>query len=661
MRFFTSYIILFFLTFSSKEVTAQSFEDSLQRINSQIEKESLHTENVLKLYFSNSQANYSFLDTPNFERLTRFIKQGIYYAYAVRDFDYAAIGYTFLADHYQNRNDLKQAIESGQLAVSKEHLMKSDSIKARAFIVLGQCYNSAKKYSLASQKYNKALDYLLGIGDFKLQSIIYHTLARIYESIGHLEACKEQLYKSVSNNRKNGNGNGLLKDYEKLGYFLSSIPHYDTAFSIADSLNLGALTLETKWSKWLTYMYDLKKPLEALQYWEAEPEVRNRALKEGVENYYWLLGQMYTLLGNTDSALHYLNKAESWVFKKFGIPSGKFIFLDKGNNFKIRNQLDSAIYYYEKTLNYSDPNEYGLIAQVADSLGRIYNLIEKYKKANEYETLAKNAGEVLKKNSAEAQVFRDELIRSEKVRLAEEKIYAKQLNKKYTNEFWVVSSGVFIVLIIFFLMGSFNVPKPVIKIFGFIYFICFFEFIFMLIEYKIILPITHHDPVQTWLYKILLLIPFIPLQQKIEHGLLHFVQAGGFALFKKKFKALKLKQATRRQRSKSIPITETASVALTSTDFIVAETDLNTLPVISTDTNSEAIIMVNSSGHINTVDTDTAMSLTLNEEEIKKTEEKLQVISEQIEKNKEDAIKYKQDNLSLNQSGYSEEELLGIS
>lgn len=71
----------------------------------------------------------------------------------------------------------------------------------------------------------------------------------------------------------------------------------------------------------------------------------------------------------------------------------------------------------------------------------------------------------------------------------------------------------------------FPVSKLVIKIFGYIYFICVFEFIILLIEHSVLHPITHGDPLKLWLLKIVLIAMLVPIQQFVEHNLIKFVQS----------------------------------------------------------------------------------------------------------------------------------------
>jgi hypothetical protein len=146
-----------------------------------------------------------------------------------------------------------------------------------------------------------------------------------------------------------------------------------------------------------------------------------------------------------------------------------------------------------------------------------------------------------------------EIDRERKKNEEELKEEQERLHKKHNLQYMGITTAISIVLLIFFMLGTLRVSKTVIRIFGFVYFICLFEFIILLIDHSILHPITHGDPLKLWLMKISILVVLVPIQQYIEHGLMHFVQSGGFLHFKKKINELQARVSEYFRKAKANP------------------------------------------------------------------------------------------------------------
>jgi hypothetical protein len=72
------------------------------------------------------------------------------------------------------------------------------------------------------------------------------------------------------------------------------------------------------------------------------------------------------------------------------------------------------------------------------------------------------------------------------------------------------------------MLGSFKVPKAVIRSMGFFAFIFFFEFIVLILDHKI-MEITHHEPWKMLGIKIILIGFMLPFHHWLEHKVTHYL------------------------------------------------------------------------------------------------------------------------------------------
>lgn len=503
--------------------------DSLNKLNERIRnaKQAGDKSGVLQSYFDNTFiTGFSSTSNEDFHNVTDFLEQGISYAKAENEFGYAAAGHTKLAAILRKRNEFEKAEENANKAIQYAEKSGSDSIRAVANIELGDCYQKKNEIVEASKCFTIALDLVLGSKNHGLESNINRRLSNLYYLAGDTTEAVRQLYKSVVIDREFDSGEGLIEDYTLLGRVTNNSKYIDTVFLLADKYKLRDKVFRAKQILLAIYGFVDKDPQKAVAYINAQSDLKNYLMKAGISNYYWYVGQLFRYGNMPDSGLYYLQKAEPQLINEIGYSTGVYIYMDLAVCYQLKQNRSRAVYYYEKILDhFKEVNDQEQVAVISDSLSSLYTLEKEYKKALEYKLAAISVKDIMETKAKEKELVLLDLEREAKKH--EEELHEKELalEKKHRLQFLGITIGLSIVFFCLLVIGMFPVSKIVIKILGFISFISLFEFIILLIEHKVLHPITHGDPLKLWLIKIVLIAMLVPVQEFLEHKFIHFLQS----------------------------------------------------------------------------------------------------------------------------------------
>lgn len=526
--------------------------DSLDKLNEYIKaaKQSGNKSRVLQSYFDNTFiAGFSSTSNEDFHNVTEFLEQGIAYAKLENEYGYSAAGHTRLAAILRKRNEFEKAEENANKAIQYAEQSGSDSIKAVANIELGDCYQKKNEIVEASKCFTIALDLVLGSKNHGLESNINRRLSNLYYLAGDTTEAVRQLYKSVAIDREFNAGDGLIEDYTLLGRVTNNAKYIDTVFQLADKYKLQDKVFRAKQILLAIYGFVDKDPQKAVAYINAQTDLKNYLMKAGISNYYWYVGQLFRYGNMPDSGLYYLQKAEPLLINEIGYSTGVYIYMDLAVCYQLKQDRAHAVYYYEKILNhFKEVNDQEQVAVISDSLSSLYTLEKDYKKALEYKLAAISVKDIMETKAKEKELVLLDLEREAKKH--EEELHQKELalEKKHRLQFVGITVGLSLLFFCLLVIGMFPVSKLVIKILGFISFISLFEFIILLIEHKVLHPITHGDPLKLWMIKIVLIAMLVPTQEFLEHKFIHFLQS------KKLYHVrIKMTAAGRRAKKKQEP------------------------------------------------------------------------------------------------------------
>jgi len=484
---------------------------------------------ILQVYFNNQFASISpwTANREDFDRVLQFLQEGINFANSISEFDYATIGYIQKSAILRKRKTNEKALEAVITALRDFERIRSDSVKALMYLELGNCYRDRNSFLEADKYYTEAFGIALKSRNHTVEAEINYSLADLYRKKRNPEETKKYLYNNILLHRKNKDGEALINDYTLLGRITDNPLYIDTVFSLADSLHMPAKTLAAKKILVAIYGWSQNDIGKVLRYIEAEPDVKNSFIEgqSGFANYYYYIGQLYLQNNYPDSALHYLKLTEPGFLADSIIFKLEFFTQTMAYCYEALKDWPNAILYYKKSLEYSQQlGDLDNIVTMSNALSLLYDKVENFKLAYEYKLLTSDSKDSLAKLASEKDLAWGEIDR-ERRKHEEELLQAEErLHKKHNLQYMGITIAICIIFLFFLVLGMFPVPKLVIKIFGYIYFICVFEFIILLIEHSVLHPITHGDPLKLWLLKIVLIAMRVPNKQFLKNNLIKFLQ-----------------------------------------------------------------------------------------------------------------------------------------
>jgi tetratricopeptide (TPR) repeat protein len=469
-----------------------------------------------------------------FDKTVSFIQKGINYAKSLNKYEYVGLGYSRMANLLRKRGQYDNALTNAQLALGYLSNIKSDSIKAIIYIELGDTYKDKGEAVSASTNYNSAFDIALKIKSVPLQSIIYHCFSEMYKGLGQNDAAKDELKKSLTLDKENGYGEGMVQDYYDLARLTDEKFYIDKALELSDSFHLNKYNFRVK-GLMLAYIEVKEKNSDkALRYLESEPDLKQSFLNDGA------IGNIYLYSNKADSALYYFKIAEYDYIKNFDQRSAKYLFLEIASCYSLLNDIPNAISYYTRSLELSkNMNDATSIASTSDSLSNLYQQLGDFKQAFIYSKQSTEYKENLRSLSKERDIALmgvDREKRKHEDDLLEEE---KRLNSKRNVQYMAITIAIGIVFLGLLFIGMFAVSKLTIKILGYFFFISVFEFIVLLIDNSFLAHATHDEPLKLWLIKIVLIAMLVPLQHFLEHNLIKFLESRKLLEVRTKFSSKK--------------------------------------------------------------------------------------------------------------------------
>ena len=489
------------------------------------------------IYFNNYFTNTSSWTTAeeDFVNVIRYIDRGIAFAKSRNNIDYTAIGYSYKAGILRRKGDLQKALEAINAAYQDIELVLSDSVKAIIYIELGDCYAKSSNTLKAVKYYDEAFAIALHSRNYKLETRINYIFANLYYGDGRAQSdtteAKRFVYKNVVLARANKDAPALVDAYINLAFKTDNVLYVDTAFRLADSLKVPDKLLSAKRALFYTYGFardpNTRNWQKAMNYLAVNPDLKQSFIeRSGIAIFQYTIGQLFLENNRPDSALYYINLAKPALLKDSSIVNLRGVNLNLAICYEKLYDYPNAILYYTRTLEYNRQlGDLDKIAQNLNSLSSLYGQVADFEAAYKYKTQKDSTSILIDSLASEKELaylnFEREIRKhDEELRREKERIH-KQHNLGYL--------AIIIMLCVIFLgltiLGMFPVSKIAIKMSGFIAFICLFEFIILLIEHSVLHPITHGDPLTTWLLKIVLIAVLVKMQEWIEHRVIHYLQS----------------------------------------------------------------------------------------------------------------------------------------
>lgn len=501
---------------------------------------------ILKTLFYSSSLNISENTTAlKKEQFIDFISLGINYAKLFKRQEYIAYGNACLSEIYRKKGDLNNAQKFANLAFSTALNLNDDSCKVITGIQLGKIYQAQKEMLLAFKTFTNAHEVASNSDNPNLLSMVYHSLASLYESIDKPEEAKDYYFKSLELNKNSHNTDGIINDYIAIGAsydFDNAIDYLEKARKLAEKV--GNKRLE---KKALTYIFsylivngDSKK---AFDYLEKYPVVKSYYVNRGPFNFFWTVGEIYLYSNQLDSAKKYFDQASTYYLNNEQYDNnGKLNFISEYSMIYDKMNLKEKAFelYLEAYELSSITNNYNQIIFNSNRIKELYTERGDYKNALIYSEHHDHYKDTMNQLMKEKE-FASLEIENENTRIQAAKAKAELAIKRKHN---IQYMGITVAICLFFTLllfvsGKSKFSERVVEVIGFFAFIFLFEFIILILDTNIH-HLTHGSPLWIWLIKIVIISFLLPFHHYLEETVVHYLKSRKLIVAKEKFQWKKL-------------------------------------------------------------------------------------------------------------------------
>jgi hypothetical protein len=481
---------------------------------------------ILQTLFSNTFLNISsWTRSEILDRALSFLDQGLLYAKETNKKEYEAIANLNKAIIYRKRANYDQAISCALQAFTASEHIKNDSLKAKVYLELGSIHNNKGDAVSAYRNFNNAYNLAYTIKNIQLQSEVLHNFSELYNFLGNKDLAKQSLLKSMELNNKHKNMQGLLVDYIDLARLTEEKEYIERASVLAETLKSDRYRL---FSKKLFFVYNMvieKNHEKTYNYLLANEDLKQSYLNTGTANYYWTIGNIFRYANEPDSALYYYLKAEPEFEMNFDPSVRMHLNNEIAECFVMKQDWNKGIEHLNQAYIISMK-----IGDLDEQVNHTLKLSDLYAKKNNYEqAFIFNQKHLYLKDSLSKQNKQRDLVllaveRENKKYQADLVEMEKEQLRIRNLQYMGISIAISILFMMLILFGMFTVPKIIIRMIGFIAFICLFEFIILLID-SYVHHAAHGDALIIWLIKIGVLAILFPSHHYLEHAMVHFIES----------------------------------------------------------------------------------------------------------------------------------------
>ena len=468
---------------------------------------------------SASSSNESFKNTIS------FIEKGIHYSEDKNNPDFIALGNNRMSQVYLKKGEADKALEYSMKAVTSLANVQSDSIKSIVFNDLGNAYLLKGVVVEACKNYNSAFDLALKANSVRLQSLTYHNLSGMYSKLKNDEQAKEEILKSLNLNKSKKDTLGLILDNISLASLTNNKIFIENALSLSIASKQYDYLLTLKRMKLYYYSYYENDAVKSINYFENEPDLKQSFINSGMENYFRALGNVYST-SIPDSALKYYKLAEEGYLKNSDSKNLRIIYHEIAESYYNKEDDAEAIKYYLKALTLKGHGEeYAFEGGISAKLSELYKKGNNFKSALHYADLNLKYKDSLYKLSGDREVaLLGVALETNKHTQELSILHNSEINKR-NRQFVFISIMLVIIFFAILALGSYTVPKYVLRFLGFLFFVSVFEFIVLLIDNLFIAHSINNEPLKLWGLKIGLVALLVPIQHFLEKSVVTLLES----------------------------------------------------------------------------------------------------------------------------------------
>lgn len=522
---------------------------------------SLNKNLVVATLFDNSITNISNWNTAEtFDRILAFLQKGLEYSKETGRKDYEALAYIKKSTILRKRGKPDEALHQATMAFSTLPIRGIDSLKAILFLELGDIFLAKGEPVNAFKNYNNAYDIAYDIKNTRLQSEIFHHFAQLYQTLDQTPLSEAQLFKSVELNEKKNNDLGLLLDYIDLARLTDKKEYFDKAIDLANKLGIERYRLLTRRLLFAYYMAVEKNPVTALNYLNNNPDLKQSYINSGLPNYYFNIGSVYFYSNNPDSAIKYFNLAESDLQKTLDINSRVTIYKEMADCYSRLGETGKAIAYFEKAKELgSGLNDLKTDTMITHSLSELYAQAGNFKKAFEHSRQYDRDKNALQQLADQRQVVLLEVDHENSNREKEMRELANKKLREKNLQYMGITIFLAAVFTLLILIGMFPVSTFTIKVLSYFSLICLFELIVVFLE-DYMHRVTYGEPLNIWIFKVVLIAILVPIQHFVEHALIRFMESRKLIQLRNQLSFRKWITKMKKPLPKDLDITEDTAV-----------------------------------------------------------------------------------------------------
>jgi tetratricopeptide (TPR) repeat protein len=431
--------------------------------------------------------------------------------------------------------DKDKALNYINQAFSLISTLKNDSLKAEAHNSYGLVYQARNEKTLALRHFLNGLQIAEETKIPELKRNCYLYLSNFYSRIDEFDKAIDyymKAYKELDHVKERNVPYQRAIDFNALGNLFAykksndiALSYFERSLAMADSLKFSTLKIPGYVSI-LNQHLRIDHPQKALEYMSSPSGLNlkkflsNFGMTAQIDQVYAVI---YTKLNQYDSAGFYFNRALPYFEQKTSEANRINFYGQLADYYQKTGNYDKSIEYFQKVKEMGERNGQLENTQAAlKHLDSIYVKKGDFKLANEYNVLYyqyKDSINKLKKENELTQIAAfDEQQRHERILLEEQEAKEKRNRIQYMS----ITIGIGVLFIVLVMMGWFKVSANTIRAIGFISFLIFFEFLFLIFK-KNIYGLTHGEPLYDLALMIGLAAILVPLHHKLEHKVIHFL------------------------------------------------------------------------------------------------------------------------------------------
>lgn len=253
------------------------------------------------------------------------------------------------------------------------------------------------------------------------------------------------------------------------------------------------------------------------------PHELDRLKNNDLTVYYRVQALIFENMQKPDSALYSFRKAEELITER-GSAASISNFYKRFGQFCLRqHRLTDALQNFNKAYEFAlQSGHFPFIIENASTLDSLYAASGDLRRAYQFAKIKltyTDSNTTLLQNNRLMEIEIESLTKMKQLEQEKEEL---QMNRKSNVQVMIIVAAILFSLIILVLLSNYKIPSSVIKGFGYITFVMFFEFIILILDTKIH-HWAHGMPLKIIAVKVVLIAILLPVHHATEHRVVHYL------------------------------------------------------------------------------------------------------------------------------------------